>query len=464
MIVAYIFIIAISFIIIAAFLSFWFEGYFFDQRKEQLLTEGQIVSNAAIQYLHGDTSLDNTNAILEYVSNYADIDIILFDKYGYAYAASNDDLKELVGQQILSDHLEELKKGKVLEKNETLEKVFQEPVHTYEIPIFYLDSFQGAVAMATDLSEVYKLLSKVYEIIWLSAIFAIIASSIIIYYFSQKIIIKPLAKINSAADKIAKGEVNRRVDIKSNDEIGELAESFNSMADALEEVENNRRAFISNVSHEIRSPITSIKGFISGILDGVIPKEKEMYYLSIVYEEIQRLTRLVNDLLDMSAMDAGKTILNIGEYDINEIIRQCVIKFQAAIKSKKLNVDVWLDDNSVYVLIDKDKIIQVLTNLIDNAIKYVDDGGNIEIKTKVKGQKVLVSVFDDGKNIPKEDEKHIWDRFYRGDKSRTSKMSTGLGLSIVRKIISQHNEEIWVENKENKGVRFIFTLKRAHRH
>lgn len=463
MVATYILIISMSFIIIAAFLSFWFEGYFFEQRKSQLLTEAQIVSNAAVQYLHGNTSLDKTNDILEYVSNYANIDIILFDRYGYAYAVSNQEHKELIGQQLLSEDLGDLREGKLVEKNNILANVFKEPVHTYEVPVFYRGVFQGAVVINTSINEIKDLLKRVYEIIWISAIIAIISSSFIIYSFSEKILIKPLAKINDAADKIAKGEVSRRVNIQTNDEIGELARSFNSMADSLEEVEKNRRDFISNVSHELRSPITSIKGFIGGVLDGIIPKEKEKYYLSIAYDEIQRLTRLINDLLDLSAIEAGKFSLNIKPQDINEIIKLSIIKFETAIKSKKINVDVWLEDEEVYVLADKDKIIQVMTNLIDNAIKYVEPGGNIEIGARIKGQKVLVWVFDDGPNISKEDEKHIWDRFYKGDKSRTSKVSTGLGLSIVRRIINQHNEDIWLENKENKGVKFIFTLKKAHR-
>ncbi|PRR73352.1 sensor histidine kinase [Clostridium thermopalmarium] len=463
MVATYILIISMSFIIIAAFLSFWFEGYFFEQRKSQLLTEAQIVSNAAVQYLHGNTSLDKTNDILEYVSNYANIDIILFDRYGYAYAVSNQEHKELIGQQLLSEDLGDLREGKLVEKNNILANVFKEPVHTYEVPVFYRGVFQGAVVINTSINEIKDLLKRVYEIIWISAIIAIISSSFIIYSFSEKILIKPLAKINDAADKIAKGEVSRRVNIQTNDEIGELARSFNSMADSLEEVEKNRRDFISNVSHELRSPITSIKGFIGGVLDGIIPKEKEKYYLSIAYDEIQRLTRLINDLLDLSAIEAGKFSLNIKPQDINEIIKLSIIKFETAIKSKKINVDVWLEDEEVYILADKDKIIQVMTNLIDNAIKYVEPGGNIEIGARIKGQKVFVWVFDDGPNISKEDEKHIWDRFYKGDKSRTSKVSTGLGLSIVRRIINQHNEDIWLENKENKGVKFIFTLKKAHR-
>ncbi|KLU76273.1 sensor histidine kinase [Clostridium botulinum] len=459
MVATYSLIIAMSFIILASFLSFWFEGYFLNQRKEQLLGEAQILSNAAVQYLQGNSSLDKTNDILEYVSNYAGMDILLFDRYGYVYAASNPKHKKFIGNQILTEELKSLRKGNFIEKRD-LDSRFNKR-YIYDVPVFYKGVFQGVLGFSTSMELIHAPLRKVYQIIWISAMFAIVFSSIIIYCFSQRIIIKPLEQINSAADKISKGEVHKRVQVQSGDEIGALANSFNSMAKSLEEVEENRRVFISNVSHELRSPITSIKGFIGGILDGVIPKEKENYYLSVAYEEIQRLTRLINDLLDLSSIEAGKFVLNVKEEDINEIIRLSIIKFETVIKSKKINVEVWLDDERLSVLVDRDKIIQVITNLIDNAIKYGKEEGNIEIRTKVKGQKVFVSVYNDGPNISKEDGKYIWDRFYKGDKSRTLKVSTGLGLSIVRRIVTQHGGDIWFENKENKGVIFTFTLKKA---
>ncbi|MCD3216607.1 cell wall metabolism sensor histidine kinase WalK [Clostridium botulinum C] len=459
MVATYSLIIALSFIVLASFLSFWFEGYFLNQRKEQLLGESQILSNAAVQYLQGNSSLEKTNDILEYVSNYSGMDILLFDRYGYVYAASNPRHKKFIGNQILTDELKSLRKGNFIEKK-NLDSRFNKR-YIYDVPVFYKGVFQGVLGFSTSMELINAPLRKVYQIIWMSAMFAIVFSSVIIYCFSQRIIIKPLEQINSAADKISKGEVHKRVQVQSGDEIGALANSFNSMAKSLEEVEENRRVFISNVSHELRSPITSIKGFIGGILDGVIPKEKENYYLSVAYEEIQRLTRLINDLLDLSSIEAGKFVLNVKEEDINEIIRLSIIKFETVIKSKKINVEVWLDEERLSVLVDRDKIIQVITNLIDNAIKYGKEEGNIEIRTKVKGQKVFVSVYNDGPNISEEDGKYIWDRFYKGDKSRTLKVSTGLGLSIVRRIVTQHGGDVWFENREDKGVKFTFTLKKA---
>lgn len=207
--------------------------------------------------------------------------------------------------------------------------------------------------------------------------------------------------------------------------------------------------------------MTSIKGFIGGILDGVIPKDKENYYLKIVYDEINRLVRLVNDLLDISAMEAGKFNLQQIEFDINGVISLCILNLESKIKSKGLNVKAVFDEKRNYVFADRDRIIQVLTNLLENAIKYSDDNGQIEVNTYTKGEKTYISIFNSGDNIPQEDLKNIWDRFYKSDKSRTSKLSTGLGLPIVRLILSQHNEDIWVNNVEGKGVKFTFSLKRS---
>ncbi|WP_411679640.1 ATP-binding protein [Clostridium thailandense] len=454
-------IIAVSFIMTAAFLSYWFESYYFEQRKGQLTAESAHISSIAVQYWKGTISIDRLTELLTAVAQYDSMDIWLVDSYGYPYVVSNPKQQNVLKTQVLTKELEKLRLNEPVDTIGIYGNIFKVPVRTFDIPIFSGGVFKGAIMMHTSVNELKSTLMRVYEIIWISALFAIIISCIVIYYFSQRIIIKPLAQINYVADKISKGEVEKRVNINSKDEIGILAKSFNSMADSLEEVEKNRREFISNVSHEIRSPITSVKGFIGGILDGVIPKEKENYYLSIAYEEVQRLTRLVNDLLDLSAIEAGQFKLRIEEIDINEIVRLCIIKFEQKIHEKRLKVDVLMQDDNLYVAADRDRINQVVTNLVDNAVKYVGEGGNIKVSTKIKGDKALISVFNDGPIIPERDLKHIWNRFYKVDKSRTSKVSTGLGLSIVRSILTQLGEDIWIENKESQGVTFCFTLKRV---
>ncbi|MGK0466937.1 ATP-binding protein [Clostridium sp.] len=458
MLATYTIIISLSLIFIASFLSYWFQNYFFNERKQQFLENSYLIQGYALKYLDGEVTYQEVNEKIMMFGEYIKSDIWLANSYGYVYAVSNKEHEKFIGTQVFAKELEELRLGNTFEITGPYAGVFDKPVRIYGTPIMGdVGGFKGSIILYNSIEQLSESLKRVYEIIWISAIFAIIFSCIVIYYFSQKIIIKPLAEINSVAKKISNGDVNKRVYLKSNDEIGELAQSFNFMADSVEKIEKNRRDFISNVSHEIRSPITSIKGFISGILDGVIPEEKEKYYLSIAYEEIQRLTRLVNDLLDMSAIEAGKFSLRIMEVDINEIIRLTVIKNETKIKEKRVAVDVCFDEDNLFVVGDTDRLVQVITNLLDNAIKYVNASGKIKISSKTKGKKAFISVFNEGPLIAEEDLKHIWDRFYKGDKSRTAKESTGLGLSIVRNIITQLQEDIWVENKEH-GVCFTFTL------
>ncbi|WP_298842000.1 sensor histidine kinase [Clostridium sp.] len=458
MLATYTIIISMSLIIIASFLSYWFQNYFFDQRKEQFLDKSYMIQGIAMKYMEGDATSQQVNDIITIISKYIKSDIWLTDSIGYVYAVSNKEHKEFMGKQVFGEELKQLRLGHTFEITGPYAGIFDKTVRVYGTPIMTEEgSFKGSIILYNSIDEISSPLKRVYEIIWISAIFAIIFSCIVIYYFSQKIIIKPLAEINSVARKISNGDVNKRVYLKSNDEIGELAQTFNFMADSVEKNEKNRREFISNVSHEIRSPITSIKGFIGGILDGVIPEEKEKYYLSIAYEEIQRLTRLVNDLLDMSAIEAGEFSLKIIKVDINEIIRLTVIKNETKIKEKRASVDVCFEEDNLFVAGDKDRLVQVITNLLDNSIKYVNEGGKIKISSKTKGRKAFISVFNDGPQIAEEDLLHIWDRFYKADKARTAKDSTGLGLAIVRNIITQLQEDIWVENKD-KGVYFTFTL------
>lgn len=457
MVITYTIIISISLTIIAAFLSFWIQDYFIKNRKEQLSNQITIIEGLANEYIEGAIPYEELNGSMRFISGYINEDILLLDRNGYVYVVTSNKFKGFIGKQLFVDQLDNLSQGMHFQTLNNYDN-FNEKFYVLGEPIKGKDEkFNGAAIINISMSTLNKSLSNVFKIIWVSTVIAVIVSSIVIYYFIQKIIVNPISEMNVVARKIAAGDVNKRVVVQSHDEIGEFAESFNVMADSLEKVEQNRKEFLSNVSHELRSPITSIKGFIGGILDGVIPKEKEEYYLKIAYEEIQRLTRLINELLDLSAVESGKFRLQMRALDINEVVRLCILRNEARVKDKKLNVQVFFEEDELIAMADEDKIMQVITNLLDNAIKYADEGGLVTISCRSKGKKAFVSIFNEGPAIPEEDIKHIWDRFYKGDKSRTQKVSTGLGLSIVKKIIALFDEEIWVENKDN-GVMFNFTL------
>lgn len=448
-------------ILVGIFLSMIINREYYNEERELIGSYIEIIEEATSKFINnndesGYKDLINTMKIIKLS---AKRDSIVLDSQGYVYEVSDDKLSYLKYTKIdmKDSDLSLLKESKVIEKGFIDESNNKIKVEYY--PLFVNDSFNGVIILIKDNTDIsfYNL----YTVLWISVLIAVILSDIIAYYLAKKILINPLSEINNAAKKLAKGEVEKRVYIESNDEIGELANSFNMMAESLEKVDLARREFISNVSHELRSPITSIKGFITGIIDGVIPKDREGYYLNIVNDEVSRLSRLVTDLLDISSMESGKFKMNIGKVDINEIITLCILNLQGKIEEKKMNVEIIFADNHQYCFADRDRIIQVITNLIENAIKYGNESGKIQIETYTKGDKVFISIFNTGENIPKEEINKIWERFYKVDKSRTNKISTGLGLPIVRLILTQHKQDIWIDNITDKGVKFTFTLKRT---
>lgn len=334
---------------------------------------------------------------------------------------------------------------------------------TVEWPLIYQEKTVGAAFLMTPLPEAHKARSTVFRFFLLSVLISVIISIVLAYIFSLKIS-RPLKEIKNAARVIAGGEFRNRLNIKSNDEIGELAVSFNQMVTALQNLEEMRRGFIANVSHELRTPMTSIRGFVEGIIDGTIPQERHKDYLNIVKEETNRLNRLVNDLLDLARMEAGEMKLTMRNFDINELIRRCIIKLEKLITDKNISVEANFEEEDMFVNADVDSIERVIINLIHNAVKFTDEGGKIILATYKQRDKIHVAVEDTGIGIDKEELSMIWDRFYKSDKSRSKdKSGTGLGLAIVKNIMNAHGQEIWIDSELGKGTKFTFTLNRENR-
>ena len=417
-----------------------------------------VVSEALGSYLnYQDGTYDEVNGLLKIACLTNDMNGIIVDRLGYVYMVSSNEYSSLKYTNIDITNFNMNTNENIVYKKISINNDYNSIVGAFVKPIYSNNQLDGYIIMVENEPVNEK---RTIFIIWISIILAVIVTGAIVKYFAQLLLVKPIEEINNAAKRLAKGDVQERVKVVGKNEIGELAESFNKMAQSIEQSDNIRREFISNVSHELRSPITSIKGFIGGILDGVIPRDKENYYLKIVYDEIDRLARLVNDLLDISAMESGKFNLNISEFDINQTISLCILNLENKIQTKGLNVKAIFHEKRCFAIGDRDRILQVMTNLLENAIKYSDDNGQIEVNISTKGEKIFVSIFNSCNILSENDLNHIWDRFYKSDKSRTNKISTGLGLPIVRLILSQHNQDIWVENVEDKGVKFIFTLQR----
>lgn len=275
-------------------------------------------------------------------------------------------------------------------------------------------------------------------------------------------VLRPLKKITIAAKEYASGNLKYELNIDTDDEMGNLAKAMNFMAKELNETEEYQKKFISNVSHDFRSPLTSIKGYLEAMLDGTIPPEFQEKYLNIVISETERLNKLTSSLLTLNKMDSKEARLEMTKFDINNMIKQVILTFEGTCLAKNIKFNLIFDEKEHFVLADYSKIQQVLYNLIDNAIKFSNPNSFIHITTSEKGEKIFVSVKDTGIGIPKDSISKVWDRFYKSDLSRgKDKKGTGLGLSIVKEILTAHRENINVISTEGVGTEFIFTLSKC---
>lgn len=302
------------------------------------------------------------------------------------------------------------------------------------------------------------LTEQMTKTILISVVWLFIVALIAIYLLSERISY-PIRELSVAAKSFAQGKFDTRVPVRGEDEMAELANAFNNMATSLEKNEETRRTFLGNVSHDLRTPMTSISGFIDGILNGYIPEDKHKYYLTIVQSEVKRLSRLVSSLLDISRMQAGERKFNMAPFDICELARQILLSMEKRIDEKRLDVEFECDMDNIDVIGDRDAITQVVYNLYDNAVKFSDTAGKLAVNIKLKDKKIYFSVYNTGQGITEEDLPFVFDRFYKSDRSRgLDKTGVGLGLSIVKAIMNSHGEDIKVRSEYGKFCEFIFTL------
>jgi len=336
------------------------------------------------------------------------------------------------------------------------------PTISFVRPISDNGIINGIIVLHYDNSHFTTMVKTAWMEILLILLVAILLCTVVVYYTTARMT-KPFMEINEIVQRYSKGDYNIRIPITRTEEATKLARSFNAMADQLNDLEATRRSFVANVSHELRSPLTSMKGFLEAMQDGTIGKDEHEKYLDIVLSETRRMTSMVNDLLDLARIESGKTAIRLEIFDINELIRRTLITFEARISDHQMEVEVKFAQEQSYVEADNAQISQVLRNLIDNAIKYSPMYSKLRIATYALRKEVYVSVQDNGQGIPEEDVPHVFDRFYKVEKAHTptKQSGTGLGLSIVKKIIDQHGQTITLKSAKGKGSSFTFTLKRA---
>ena len=452
-------------IIILASLEMVLMNNFISRQSENTLSKN---AESIVSLINNGISQENLESVLTGFSRSSSSHIIIIGSDGNVLVNTTDSgYWSDRSSSIPIDDLREVLSGRRNSVMGTMNGIFNETMFTLEVPIFNnsRDTVFGAVLISTPIPQRRSTLYEMFKILLFSALVVIIVSFILSYMLS-KILANPIKRVSNRVREFAGGDMKARVEIdrfdENVDELTELADSFNNMADTIERSEDVRMSFISDVSHELRTPMTTIGGFIDGILDGTIPPEKQQPYLKIVRDEVTRLSRLVNTFLDITRMQSDKFNLTITDFDINEAIRLIIIGLGHKIDKKNLEVNLIFDRDVSYVKADADKIKMVLTNLIDNAIKFTYDKGTITIETHPKGGEVQISVHNTGVGIPAEQQKIIFERLYKVDKSRAiNKEGTGIGLYIVQSMLAAHGKDIRVDSVEGEYAKFTFSLDRG---
>ena len=466
-------IILVSFLCLGSVMVVFVSRYWNMERRELLLQNAHGVSNiAATSLLKEDknTFTIDGNRMEEFVSAFSeniDACILVTDVDGKIVMSHNDvrlqanvDGTSTTLDKDILDYV--IRNGQYYGKTD-LGGYFGEKYGVAGVPIVVtnengVETTIGAAFAASSLTAVTGFQAEVIKMFFLAGIAAFMVSFGVTWLYSYRMT-RPLRTMCDATKSFAMGDFSVRVPVFSDDEVGELAKAFNQMAETLANSESMNRNFIANVSHELKTPMTTISGFIDGIIDGTIPPEKEQYYLGIVSTEVKRLSRLVKTMLDLSRIDSGKMVLCRARFDISNTIFVALLSFESKIDEKKIEIRGLEDSQPIFVDGDPDMIHQVLYNLLENAVKFTNVNGYIEIHAVEEPERVTVSIRNSGPGISPDDVKMIFDRFYKTDKSRSQdKNGMGLGLYIVKTMVQLHGGEIHVESVENEYTLFEFWI------
>ncbi|MBE6690362.1 MAG: HAMP domain-containing histidine kinase [Ruminococcaceae bacterium] len=466
-------IIFVSFLILVMIVTGMVNSYA-SGAKEELLTHA---AEGAAEFLEARTSNGLKTDFGQMIENTSD-DV---DRMLRAFAAMDEDMTILLvdntdgavvrmitpgGEATAGDAV--IPRNVILEVNsgsssgelQSLDGVFDTAHFFRTAPVYTDDGYAcGTVFACASSRNRDELLGVMIKTILIASLWVMLAALVAVYILTERVI-GPLKDMSRMAKEFAKGNYAARVRVRGNDEVSELARAFNNMAESISRLELMRNTFVANVSHDLRTPMTTISGFIDNILSGAIPDEKRGYYLELIRTEVQRLARLVTSLLDISRIQAGDRKFDLRPFDICEMARRILISFEAKIEAKHLDVEFSCDEERILAMADYDAIYQILYNLCDNAVKFSREGGKLSVSLRfAEEQRVAISVYNEGEGIAKDDLPYVFERFYKGDKSRgLDKSGAGLGLFIAKTIMDAHHERIWVESEQGKYCCFNFIL------
>lgn len=445
-----------TFLILAAILPTLIRSYFINNQENILKKQGQAVAQFyETTIVGGQKDLLVTDFLTSLISSVLETEIWFVDgETGQILSSKNIPLVMNMDAPIVKQILQ----GNTITTTVGFERFFENKVLTMGMPLQKNGEVELLMFLHTEIPLIESTVKDMQFIISFVLLISLMVAVILVLILSRDII-TPINQMNAAAKKMAGGNFAAKVEIYSDDEVGELARSFNHMGEELGKLEELRKSFIANISHDFRSPLTSIKGFLQAILDGTIPEEKQEYYLNVVLDETERLTKMTNDILHLTKMESNQVQLTFQDFDVHETIRKILIGMEQQINAKNIQVELFFIEEKLSVLGDIEQIQRVIYNLLDNAIKFTEAGDKITIETTVISKKAYITITDTGPGISESSLKHIFDRFHKGDNSRgMHRKGTGLGLAIVKEIIKMHNQQISVTSKEGEGTSFSFSL------
>lgn len=441
-------------------LSFQMYNYSVVEKHKSLERVAQRISSLTedLYYNHSLMHEHMLKAVISSMTSDGQMHVIVCDTDGQIFLTSDSHGNKYMNSRVSSSILDKTLVSAQYSSTGTLDGLYKGENYTVGLaskndagqPIAY-------VYVTTSINNIQMLMTYVTDIFFLLSVVVFILTAFASYFIVRRMT-KPLKQIANASRKFAQGDFSTRVPDCSTDEIGELTTAFNNMADSLEKSEELRRTFVANVSHELRSPMTSISGFVDGILDGTIPKEREEHYLKIVSHEVHRLSRLVSRMLDITVIHGTDITVQSTTFDFCELLRRAAISFEQRVDERCISLNIEIPSHSINTYANEDAIYQVVYNLIDNAIKFSNVASTVDIKAVERGDTLTFSVRNYGREIPPEQLKYVFDRFHKADISRSKdKSGLGLGLYIAKTIINQHHGKIWAIS-ENGCTEFFFTI------
>lgn len=460
----YIAICVISFILVSTICYKADYKHIYNYYSDRLyLQANEIANEYALDYL-AESKLRRIELEMKSLSTFNDTRIMFITPSGDVILDTNNSSTDKSNEDRILFSINDFDYGDLKGKHDILWDfygLFSEPELSVFSPIS--NSFEIKCYVVINIPE-SAIVERVYDTFntnYLTlAIVLILSSAFLVLYFFQ--VHRPIKEITRATNEYSKGNLSYHVKPMHNDEIGRLGMSLDYMASQLNESDKFQQKFLSNISHDFRSPLTSIKGYLEAIQDGTIPPEMLDKYIGIMLFETERLTKLTSNILTLNELDPKSVRLDISTFDLNSIIRHTVETFEGTCKKKGIKFNITYANSVQNVKADKGRIQQVIYNLIDNAIKFSKENSYIYITVKEKGEKAQISIKDTGCGIAKEDIDKIWDRFYKSDSSRgRDKKGSGLGLSITKEVIQAHGENIDVVSTVGVGTEFIFTLELA---